>query len=140
MWQLTPAAIAQAKEEVGRRHAETLTRHAQEIAEWEAAQAEVAALDKLLGAFAARFATPPPPPAVAADLAAELVVEAAAAGEAAATPGAEPSPAETSNTPAAPPADDRGREKPAARGRNAQQRNNPATNFDTFSRALSRSI
>ncbi|HLY45867.1 MAG TPA: hypothetical protein VKQ73_09845 [Stellaceae bacterium] len=130
MWQLTPAAIAQAKEEIGRRHAETLIRHAQEIAEWEAAQAEVAALDRLLGAFAARFATSPTSPAAGA----------AATTEAAAALEVEPSPAQTPAIPAPPLADNRGRDKPAARARNAQQPKNPATNFDTFSRALSRSI
>jgi hypothetical protein len=139
MWDtLTPADIAAAKRDVGRRRAELLIKQAQEIEGLNTEQADVEALDRLADDFARRFPRPasalaapaeaPPAPAI------EAPVEAPLPAVAEQTPAREVAAAGNNGA-------RRGDEQRAPpRGRQAQQRGYPGTNFDVFSRALARNI
>lgn len=59
MWeQLTPEHLERAKRELGRRRADILARHAEELKELEADQDEIDSLDRAIGAFARKFTAP----------------------------------------------------------------------------------
>src|SRR5579862_495653 len=132
MWEnLTPADIEQAKDELRQRRDEVLRRQAEETRGLDAEQADIEALDRMLGAFAGKFGTAPARPPEPADTSDEeaVAVEAQAVEEPAVPA---PAPALGSSPAAAP--------RSAGSDRAAAKKGILQSNFDTFARALSKSI
>ncbi|HVC56809.1 MAG TPA: hypothetical protein VND95_12685 [Stellaceae bacterium] len=125
MWDnLTPADIELARQQVQGRYDEILKRQAQEISDLDAEQAAVETLDRLAEAFSRKFIrrlTALPEPTGAAAPPPPYIVEKKEAGE----------PAPTSHD---------ARERVSHRSRPANHAEHSGTNFDTFSRALSRNL
>lgn len=125
MWdKLKPADIALARQQVQGRHDDILKRQALEISDLDAEQAAVETLDRLADAFTAKFiermralpeptdtAEPPPPYIVEKQEAAKPTPISHNAGE-----------------------------RVSHRSRQANHADHSGTNFDTFSRALSRNL
>jgi hypothetical protein len=128
MWEnLSLADIERAKEQLKLQRDEILKRHAEELGVLDTDQSEIDTLDQLIGAFWERregaVTSPPPEPAVA---------------EIAAPP--EVPPVEAALAPPAPapaPLHHAG-DKPAVVIRQPARRDYSGTNFDTFSKAVSK--
>ena len=113
MWDvLRPTDIAKAQRQLNERRAETLRRQAEELAVMAADKADLEALDRLAAAFASKFkkaAEPPAIPAVSAKKKPDLPV--------------------IQHQPVS----------PRQHSRNSEKRNLSGTNFEVFSRAVSKS-
>jgi hypothetical protein len=146
MWdRLKPTDIEQARQELQRRRADTLARHAREVEELQAAQAQIETLHGLIDAFARKFKTP-------TELPDGTAVEPAPPGATSAAPASSTSsePAVASSDQIAPddpdiapdavlPAvADAATAAPPRRGPPPAQGEYPRTNFEAFSRAISK--
>lgn len=128
MWEnLTPADIEQAKDELRQRRDDVLRRQAEETRGLDAEQADIERLHQMLTTFAEKFGTAPARPPEPADTSAEeaIAVEAQAVEEPAVpAPASAPAPAPRS----------------AGGDRAAAKKGILQSNFDTFARALSKSL
>ena len=112
MWDvLKPTDIAEAQRQLHERRAETLRRQADELAVLEADKADLEALDRLAAAFSSKFkkAAAPVAPAVGVSK--------------------KPGPSVIQHQPVS----------PRPNSRNSEKRNLSGTNFEVFSRAVSKS-
>lgn len=112
MWDvLKPTDIEEAQQQLNERRAETLRRQAEELAGLQADAADLEALDRLAAAFSSKFkkATAPPVPAIATSKKPDLPV--------------------IQHQPAS----------PRPHSRHSEKRNLSGTNFEVFSRAVSKS-
>lgn len=140
MWKnLTPADLEQAKLHLKHRREEMLSRQAEERRGLEVEHSGVEALDRLVDDFAQKFKTGVKPPESSAATPPPEPV-AMSTHEPIAAPTPEPAvmvkkePSDTATR------DDGNRGKPVARPRHPQKRTYAESNFETFSRAVSRTI
>jgi len=113
MWNvLKPTDLDEAQRQLGSRRAELLRRHAEEMAHLQADQVDLEALDRLAAVFATKFKKTSPPVPV---LATGKKVDAPA----------------THHQPVS--------HRPQPRASHSEKRNLSGTNFEVFSRAVSKS-
>jgi hypothetical protein len=112
MWNvLKPTDIDEAQRQLGARRAELLRRHAEEMAHLEADQVDLEALDRLAAMFATKFKKTLPP------------VPTFATGKKVDAPATRPQPVT---------------HRPQPRASHSDKRNLSGTNFEVFSRAVSK--
>jgi hypothetical protein len=154
MWNsLSPADIEQAKRDIARRREETLARQAEEIRGLAAEEAEIDTLDRLAAAFVRRFKTPPTAGAEQAPAAPPAPLPEPRSPTALPEPAAVAARTETATEPAAASgrpeaplfdhAQHPGGRRPGRPGhgesrRHGDDRPYAQTNFDVFSRALTK--